>query len=257
MRWGVVLPALILPAAAAAQETVPVFGERFTAPDGRQRIAQFSTWDEDILTPHPALVRRAGYDGQRSALQTGAYPVSARGDEEPVELRVVLEIDSTGAPTGCRIVRPSGQPMFDAHACPHLMRHLRYIPALDWQGQRTGDRLAIRVRYGFIAVPVGPPVVRVVPSAIPRDPAPEPTRPIDAAGIGLMEADVPANVTGVSGGLRVERDGRVSACTLLGATRIDAIDLRVCQRLRDWTFTPAIDRSGQPIAARYSFRAKR
>lgn len=256
MRWGVIALVLIASATAPAQE-IRTFDQPFIAPDGSRRVAQIGTVDEEILDPHPALVRRADYDSLNSTLDTGAFPVPARGDEEPVELRVVVDIDAAGKPVTCSMLRPSGQPAFDAHACPHLMQHLRHTPALDWQGKRTTDRLAMRVRYYFMVIPVAPPAIRMMPSAISRESRPVPVRPIDAAGAGLTGRDVPGRVTGVSGGLKVEADGRVSACTLVGATRVDTVDLRICQRLRDWPFTPAVDRAGRPIAARYSFRVTR
>jgi hypothetical protein len=236
----------------------PQFGQPFVGPDGTRRVAKFSTFTEGLLDPHPDRVRRARYDPRRSALQTGAFPVPARGDEDTVEIQVRLDIDATGTPTGCQILRASGNAPFDLHVCPHLIKNLRHTPALDWHGVRVGDSLAIRVSYRFEAVvdtPSAPFPARTFPTL--KRSEPRPLQPIDAAFVGLADADVPAAVTGVSGGLQVDAAGRVIACTHVGATNIDALDLRICQRLRTVAFQPQQDQAGRPVAGRYGFRIRR
>ncbi|MBX3594530.1 hypothetical protein [Sphingomonas sp.] len=237
--------------------TAPIFGQPFAMADGTRREARFSTYGEGLLDPKPDLVRRADYDAAPSSLQSGAFPAPARGDEEPVELRVRLAIDRAGTPGACAVIRASGNAAFDAHVCPHLMRHLRHSPALDWRGERVGDTLTRVVRYRFAVVEDAPKKWTGAPVPVLARAEPRPQRPIDAAAIGLNEPDVPAQITGVSGGLAIDSAGRVTACTLMGATRIDLIDLRICQRLRTIAFTPLVDRSGRAVAGRYGFSVKR
>ena len=54
---------------------------------------------------------------------------------------VSLMIEPDGAPTRCRVVRSSGDPVVDAGLCPLLTRRLLFRPALDADGRPIAYQL--------------------------------------------------------------------------------------------------------------------
>ncbi len=48
---------------------------------------------------------------------------------------VSLRVEASGAPSGCRIMRSSGDPVVDSGLCPLIEARLRFRPALDDRGR--------------------------------------------------------------------------------------------------------------------------
>lgn len=241
--------------ALAQDSSVRMLGKDWVGADGNQRNAQISLQLDWSREPSAELVRRLEVNWRDFPYQKGSFPVPVGEEDKRAALRVVLDIDDAGVPRACRVTKPSGEAAFDGHACPHLLRHLRFHPALTRAGKRTGGELGINVNYS-----AGRIRMHMMGGTVPSQwrPRPRPLKPIDAAAIGFSANDgLPVDVGGTSGALRVETDGRVSACTLAAPTQVDKFDLAICERLRAWPFEPAVDKAGKVVAADYSFGVSR
>jgi hypothetical protein len=250
--------ALTFTAAALAQAALPPkLGEPWIGADGNQREATIGLQIDRSAEPDPELVRGLEINWKDFPYQQGRFPVAvADADESNVGVGITLDVAATGVPQSCRVVTPSGTAAFDDHACPHLMRYLRFYPALNRSGTRLGGTLAIRVRYTAGRVRIETAAGGVVPMV--ARPTPRPLTPINAATVGFGPGDgLPPTVYGTSGSLRVEADGSVSGCMLAAPTQVDAFDVKMCERLRAVKFEPARERDGRPIPSRYSFGMSR
>jgi len=255
MRWGAALLALTLPAAAQDART-RMLGEEWIGADGNRRIAKVGLVLDQPWETDKELVRRLEINWRDFPYQKGPFPVPVGDEDIGVGLSVILDIDDTGIPRDCSGDVPSRRgAAYDDGACPHLLKYLRFYPALARDGTRKGGALRVKLFYsaGRIRSHTSGGSIPV-----PWQPTPKPLKPIDAAAIGFSAKDgLPANIGGVSGWLRVETDGSVSGCTLAAPTQIDRFDLGVCERLRAWRFQPAVDHAGKIVAADYYFGASR
>lgn len=250
--------ALAITAAALTQAALPPkLGEPWIGADGNQREASIGLQIDRSDEPDPELVRGLQINWKDFPYQQGRFPVRvADADDHNVAVGIMLDVAATGVPQSCRIVTPSGTAAFDNHACPHLMRYLRFYPALNRSGTRLGGTLAIRVRYTAGRVRIES-AARGVALMVAR-PMPKPLTPINAATVGFGPGDgLPASVGGTSGSLKVEADGSVSGCMLAAPTQVDAFDIKMCERLRAVKFEPAREPDGRAIAARFSFGVAR
>ena len=250
--------ALLFPAIALAQAALPPkLGEPWIGADGNQREASIGLQIDRSAEPDPEMVRGLEIDWKDFPYQQGRFPVAvADADDHNVAVGILLNVTATGVPQSCRVVRPSGTAAFDDHACPHLMRYVRFYPALNRSGTRLGGTLAIRVRYTAGRVRIETAAGGVVPMV--ARPTPRPLTPISATTIGFGPGDgLPSTVYGTSGSLKVEADGSVSGCMLAAPTQVDAFDVQMCERLRAVKFEPARERDGRAVAARYSFGMSR
>lgn len=250
--------ALAITAAALTQSALPPkLGEPWIGADGNQREASIGLQIDRSEEPDPELVRGLQINWEDFPYQKGRFPVPVTdADDHSVAVGILLDVAATGVPQSCRLVAPSGKAAFDDHACPHLMRYLRFYPALNRSGTRLGGTLAIRVRYTAGRVRVQTLAGGVVPMA--SRPTPRPLTPINAATVGFGPGDgLPESVGGTSGSLKVEADGSVSGCMLAAPTQVDAFDIAMCERLRTVKFQPARERDGRAIAARFSFGVAR
>lgn len=250
--------ALAITAAALTQAALPPkLGEPWIGADGNQREASIGLQIDRSDEPDTELVRGLQINWKDFPYQQGRFPVRvADADDHNVAVGIMLDVAATGVPQSCRIVTPSGTAAFDNHACPHLMRYLRFYPALNRSGTRLGGTLAIRVRYtaGRVRIETA---ARGVALTVAR-PMPKPLTPINAATVGFGPGDgLPASVGGTSGSLKVEADGSVSGCMLAAPTQVDAFDIKMCERLRAVKFEPARAPDGRAIAARFSFGVAR
>lgn len=246
--------ALMVPAIALAQAALPPkLGEPWVGADRNQREASIGLQIDRSAEPDPELVRGLEINWKDFPYQKGRFPVAvADADEHSVAVGIVLDVAASGVPQSCRVTAPSGTAAFDDHACPHLMRYVRFYPALNRSGTRLGGTLAIRVRYTTGRVRIETAAGGVV--RMPWPAMPKPLTPITAATVGFGPGDgLPSSVGGTSGSLKVESDGSVSGCMLAAPTQVDAFDIKMCERLRAVKFDPARERDGRAIAARYSF----
>ena len=63
------------------------------------------------------------------------YPFWALQNWDEGSVRFGLDVDSTGKPTQCRIVQPSGVPSLDQPTCDLLLAKARFLPATDRRGR--------------------------------------------------------------------------------------------------------------------------
>lgn len=250
--------ALAIAAVALTQTALPPkLAEPWIGADGNQREASIGLQIDRSTEPDSEFVRRLEINWKDFPYQQGRFPVAvADADDYSVTVGVSLDVAPTGAPQSCRIAATSGKVAFDDHACPHLMRYLRFYPALNRSGTRLGGTLAIRVRYTAGRIRMDTAAEGVMPMV--ARPTPKPLTPISAATIGLGKGDgLPPTIYGVSGSLKVEADGSVSGCMLAAPTQVDAFDMQICERLRAVKFEPARERDGRAVAARYTFGVER
>lgn len=250
--------ALAIATVALTQTALPPkLAEPWIGADRNQREASIGLQIDSSAEPDPELVRELEINWKDFPYQQGRFPVAvADADDYSVAVGILLDVAATGVPQSCRVVTPSGTAAFDDHACPHLMRYVRFYPALNRAGTRLGDTLAIRVRYTAGRLRMDTVADGVVPMA--SRPTPKPLTPITAATIGFGKGDgLPSSVGGTSGWLKVEADGSVSGCMLAAPTQVDAFDIQMCERLRAVKFEPARERDGRAVAARYSFGMSR
>ncbi|MBA17480.1 MAG: hypothetical protein CMN73_14170 [Sphingomonas sp.] len=262
--WVMAGLCLSLPAAAQAQAQSQAqtqnlaehrLQENWVGSDGNSRIAQISLRFDRPDGADPAMVRRLELNWSDYPYQQGNFPVPVGDAEVRATVKLTLSVDDQGVPQACTVQEPSGVAGFDDHACPHLLRYLRFYPALTDGGERTGGTLDVAVGYRSGRIMVENPAGGGPTAEVPR---PVPVTPIDAASVGFGPDDgLPRNIYGISGALRVETDGSVSACTLDTPTQVDAFDLAACNRLRAIQFQPARERNGTPVATDYAFWVSR
>lgn len=245
---------LAVAAVALAQGAVPPkLGELWVGADGNQREASIGVQIDRSAEPDPELVRELQVNWKDFPYQQGRFPVAvADADDHSVTVGITLDVAATGVPRSCRVATSSGKAAFDDHACPHLMRYVRFYPALNRLGTRLGGTLAIRVRYTAGRVRMETAAGGLMPRV--ARPTPKPLTPINAATVGFGPSDgLPASVGGTSGSLKVEADGSVSGCMLAAPTQVDAFDIKMCERLRAVKFEPAREPDGRAVPARYNF----
>jgi protein TonB len=68
-------------------------------------------------------------------LTSGDYRSIGAGRLPAGRAMVSLRIDTSGVPSGCRVVRSSGDSIVDSGLCPLIEARLRFRPALDDQGR--------------------------------------------------------------------------------------------------------------------------
>lgn len=250
--------ALAIAAVALTQTALPPkLAEPWIGADGNQREASIGLQIDRSGEPDPELVRRMEVNWKDFPYQQGRFPVAvADADDHSVTVGITLDVAPTGVPQSCRIAATSGKVAFDNHACPHLMRYIRFYPALNRSGTRLGGTLAIRVSYTAGRVRMETAAGSVMPMV--ARPTPKPLTPINAATVGFGSGDgLPSTVGGTSGWLKVEADGSVSGCMLAAPTQVDAFDIKMCERLRAIKFEPARERDGRAVAARFNFGVER
>lgn len=257
MRWGVVL--LLVPGIALAQEApARMLGEKWTTAAGLNRRAALQI---TLLPPgraSPELIRRVMLNLDDFPAEKGPYPQTALAGEQGGSIRLELTVSDTGVPTACSIIRPSGVASLDAHACSHVLRHIRFHPALTRDGRRAGATIEAYLRYSVIpwAPTVGPNHLNPPVWQKGRRASPE-TSPDTAMAEVLKGRILPPQIGSVGAMLRIETDGRVSACTLYRPTLIDELDRSLCERLTPIRFTAATNADGQAIASDYPVAALR
>lgn len=85
-------------------------------------------------------------------LSTEDYPAASLRAREAGPVDVTLMVSAEGEVIWCQIERSSGFARLDAATCSLLKRRGRFVPALDRQGQPTGDTYS----YHFIWTPPAP-----------------------------------------------------------------------------------------------------
>ncbi|MBV9930892.1 MAG: energy transducer TonB [Alphaproteobacteria bacterium] len=75
------------------------------------------------------------------------YPPSAIAAGEQGGVRVRLEVDENGRPTGCRVIESSGFESLDTATCRLLQERARFTPARDRQGKPIADIFFQRIAW--------------------------------------------------------------------------------------------------------------
>ncbi|MEA3041578.1 MAG: hypothetical protein QOC65_1067 [Sphingomonadales bacterium] len=250
MRALTIAVALLASTAAAAQRGPPALGRDFTL-GGQTYMPQVALDLDQPFDAQPGRYRQIALDWRRGPLQVGPYPAAAYSARQEGDVGVALTIDASGRLTGCTVAVPSGIAALDGHACPHLLAHARFHPALDASGARTGGTLPARLRYTLL------PRMETLAGGAERRPLrreARPPAPITLETLGIdRRAAPPADVYGVGATLAVDAAGVVTACTLHSPTYDDAIDKGMCDRLMAMRFEPALGADGNPTASRYGF----
>lgn len=252
MRWGVI--ALLIPATTALAQEAPVrmLGEKWTTASGLNRRAALRIMLRYPDRPPPELIRRVALNLHDFPVEKGPYPQAALAGEQGGTVRVELTIADTGVPTACTVARPSGIASLDAHACPHVLRHIRFYPALTRDGRRMGATIAASLSYSVIPTVPSARAIGMLPVPLPIGKQALPlTSPELAMTAALSGRTLPPQIGSVGATLRVETDGRVSTCILYNPTQIDEIDKALCERLIPIRFTAATDTDGQSVASNY------
>lgn len=240
-----VLLALSSAAAAAPEaklgEWITVGGESYLPQVGLKLHLPFG--------PQPGIYRQIELNWRDGPLQVGPYPAEAFAKREEGDVGLSLDIETDGSVRGCRVAEPSGIPSLDAHACRHMLNHIRFHPGLDDRGEPFGGTVAARLGYELRARVSRPVEGYVEPPARSA----RPLQRIDLASIGIAPGTRrPKLVFGISADLMVEVDGSVSSCTLASGSFVDAIDRQACDKLRAMRFKPGEDAGGKPVAGRYT-----
>lgn len=229
-----------------------MLGEKWTIANGIPRRADLRITLRYPDRPPPELIRRVALNLHDFPAEKGPYPQAALAGEQGGIVRVELTIADTGVPTACTVARPSGVAALDTHACPHVLRHIRFYPALTRDGRRMGATIEASLRYSVIPTLPRVSASGMLPVPLPRGKQALPlTSPEPAMTAVLSGRTLPPQIGSVGATLRVEADGRVSACILYRPTQIDEIDKALCERLTPIRFTAATDTDGQPFASNY------
>lgn len=218
-------------------------GTQWEGPDGNARITQLGLVIDGPQQPDATLYRRASFDWRRSNLQAGYYPKTSFGQRREGGVQLQVDIGAEGKPLACRVASSSGAADIDAHACPHVLAHTRFVPTLTKEGTSRPETLAISLQYQL-----GDIVVNNLAEGPPSQPDPPrvaPLEPISLRSLALPDLRPPRETTGIGVWLAVGPDGVPGACLLTEPTRDDALDKRLCDALLERVRFPAAS-AGNP-----------
>jgi TonB family protein len=222
-------------------------GSEWVDAKGDSRRAQMGLYLESERGVAQGIYRPASFDWPSGDIQKGLYPGNIAADEEG-EVRLRVAIGADGKMSGCEIVEASKVEVFNRHACPHLIRYSRFIPALSDQGERITKSYNAIASYElapkfYIAAP---PVSADNPPVRKASLAAQPT--LATAGIDASTVR-PKDVSYIAAAIGVGKDGSVTGCTLHSATEVDALDRQICDALtKNLVIRPAVDlQTNQPV----------
>lgn len=247
MKWwlaSAVLVALIAGSAApsAAKKAKPKgeLGSEWVNAKGNSRSAQMGLYLRSERGVVPGVYRPVQFDWPAGDLQKGKYPGNiAKDEEDEVGLRVTIGLD--GTVTACEITKPAEIEAFNIHACPHVLRYGRFVPALSDQGQRLSRSYDAIASYELVPritmlaeqqpLPVSP-VKKAQPVTLPT---------LATAGI-TAETQRPPDVSYIAATIGVDADGKATGCTLHAPTEEDALDKQICDSLKkNLVIRPAVN----------------
>lgn len=252
MRWlasALICAALFAAGAGDAAKTKKPpkghFGSEWVGADGDMRRPSLHLWVEPPRDD-AAIYRAAQYDWKRSSIQVGPYPAAAlKADQEGV-VDLKLMVDAMGKPTDCHIIKGSGVAELDAHACPQLLRHAQFYPALGSDGQRIGREVSVSLSY-ILKLYVSVPAMTNFADQ-PRKPA-LPLNPITLETIGITDAHkAKIDNYAIAADVAIGADANPTSCLLTAPTLDDAIDAMVCDRLMQLGYKAASKWNGEAVA---------
>jgi TonB family protein len=77
----------------------------------------------------------------------GTYPFWAKAQDEEGNVRVVMDVDASGAVRSCRVVQSSGSPNLDLGTCDIMSGRARFAPARDRKGQAVASTYVRTVNW--------------------------------------------------------------------------------------------------------------
>jgi TonB family protein len=150
------------------------------------------------------------------------YPAPALRADSEGRVAFRLDVDATGAVTGCSVLTSSGSPVLDVHTCDLLRLRARFEPARDARKNPIASEYSSAIDW---TLPDG--------------------RPFDVTGLPVIDR------TTID--LAVGSDGRITGCTvveLVGAAR-SARSLSPCDEYPVGSrYTDPTRRGGQPVSGR-------
>lgn len=248
--FGVTAAALVLgqPAlSAATKKPKGHLGSEWVNGKGDSRHAQMGLYLKSERGVAEGIYRPVQFQWPEGDIQKGPYPGNIAADEEG-EVRLRVTIGADGKMAACEIVEPSKVEAFNGHACPHLIRYSRFIPALSDQGERLSKSYEAVASYELVpklytAAPMvsadNPPVRKASLAAQPT---------LATAGIDASTVR-PKDVSYIAAAIGVGKDGKVTGCTLHSPTEVDALDRQICDALKkNLVIRPAVDlQTNQPV----------
>jgi len=75
------------------------------------------------------------------------YPPTMLEEMENGVVRIRMGVDQEGKPSACHVQLKSKDDTFERTACPILMRHARFLPALDKDGRSIASYYIVSVHY--------------------------------------------------------------------------------------------------------------
>jgi TonB family protein len=222
-------------------------GSEWVNGKGDSRHAQMGLYLKSERGVADGIYRPVQFQWPEGDIQKGPYPGSIAADEEG-EVRLRVTIGADGKMAACEIVEPSAVEAFNGHACPHLIRYSRFIPALSDQGERLSKSYEAVASYELVpkfytAAPMvsadNPPVRKASLTAQPT---------LATAGIDASTVR-PKDVSYIAAAIGVGKDGKVTGCTLHSPTEVDALDRQICDALKkNLVIRPAVDlQTNQPV----------
>lgn len=244
--------ALALAAPAAAQPPGPRASARAPAPPEERFETNVYELDQSIVPaddPGPDLAQVA----TRLTRWRPARGIAPADLPEDLQRRpfsavavVSVDVDAAGTVTGCRVLRPSGEPRLDRLACDRLTRLQGYAPLFVGPGRPVDARWIYAI--GFETVERGSGLSAFQPaSPSPPPPPPSPDRvgqwprfdygaELRPAALPAIQAMFPVNARRRAGTVSLDlvatREGGIVECRIGVGSGDAALDEAACRAAR-------------------------
>jgi hypothetical protein len=198
-----------------------------------------------------SLIRKPFIDDVRSKISGSVVPMTRKKLAlASVYFTVKMTAATTGKITACSLRKAeydsAAVAPASAYFCTFMVKQGYIHPPLDLTGKRIAITGFFETSYSastkrYRPIQTGPDGKELVDQ---RQAAP--TVPITLASLNFT--DVPATAKGKKAGLilHIASSGQITKCDLYQPTFVDSIDVQLCARMADVTFTPALDHNGIP-----------
>lgn len=225
------------------------FGSQVTTSDGTKKYLTIQLTLPYRSDANPKFYRRAGLDWTTNAIEIGPYPTRSLKAERGGIIDAFVSINEKGKVTACEIVAGSAFVDINDHACPQLLKHGQFLPALNRAGNRAAFETEVEVSYRLAERRGGNNSSMLV-----NDEHPSVRATLNRA-MTLAEMDIsldskfPKYVDAIDGHIRVDKVGQITACTIQTSTNSDLLDKKICDyMMMSGVHTPARDREGTAVA---------
>ncbi len=250
MRALIVLVAMLsAPALGKAKNPAEgQLGKEWQDKRGYVHLAQIGINIAEPETMNPTFFREVAFDWRKSNLNVGPYPAEAYAKGQGGVVTVELDSLATGGVKACRMIKSSGVPALDAHACPQLLARGWFVPPMDRSGVNQPSSFTAQIDYSLM---LGMVTAASGPSHYVEPPRPQPVRPIDYSTLGLPKGTArPSNLRYISYSLAVDPMGTPTACQVRETTGTNAFDTLVCNALiANAKFKPAVGKTGAAVGS--------